>query len=172
MDDFYEVLTYVNDNFYKPNNLMIKDIQEEIQNKKYGSGIFRINSKTVRFRVARKTPKKIGQFVVCWEKGSDNKNQAYSYENATDLLVINTFGSNHKFGQFIFSKDILLKHNILKTETSNGKMAIRVYPSWDILTSKQAIATQRWQLPYFINLNHTSSLQELGKYFEEDADIL
>lgn len=74
MDDIYEVLTYVNDNFYKPNNLMIKDIQEEIQNEKYCSGIFRINSKTVRFRVARKTPKKIGQFVVCWEKGSDNKN--------------------------------------------------------------------------------------------------
>ncbi len=129
-----------------------------------------MNSKTVRFRVARKTPKKIGQFVVCWEKGSDNKNQAYSYEDATDLLVINTFGSHNKFGQFIFPKDILLEHNILRTDTSNGKMAIRVYPSWDTPTSKHAIATQRWQLPYFINMDHASSLQEFGKYFVDDAD--
>ncbi|RCW39871.1 MepB family protein, partial [Paenibacillus prosopidis] len=62
-----------------------------------------------------------------------------------------------------FPKDILLKHNILKTDTSKGKMAIRVYPSWDTLTSKQAIATQDWQLPYFINLNNANSfpIQEL-----------
>ncbi|WP_249222424.1 MepB family protein [Planococcus alpniumensis] len=26
-------------------------------------------------------------------------------------------------------------------------MAIRVYPSWDIPTSKQAVKTQEWQLP-------------------------
>lgn len=166
MNEFYKAFTYVNENFYKPNNLKVNNIQEENQNEKYGAGIFRINSKTVRFRVARITPKKKGQFIACWEKGGDNKNQAYSYENATELLVINTFGNHNNFGQFIFPKEILLKYNILKTDTSKGKMAIRVYPSWDILTSKQAIATQRWQLPYFINLNHSSSVQQLAKYFE------
>lgn len=38
-------------------------------------------------------------------------------------------------------------------------MAIRVYPSWDKPTSKQAIDTQKWQLPYFVDmstLNQTS----------------
>lgn len=30
-------------------------------------------------------------------------------------------------------------------------MAIRVYPSWDNPTSKQAIATQKWQSEYFMN---------------------
>ncbi|MHA0858080.1 MepB family protein [Paenibacillus sp. CMAA1364] len=166
MNEFYKALTYVNENFYKPSNLKIENIQEEIQNEKYGAGIFRINSKTVRFRVARITPKKKGQFIACWEKDSDNNNQAYSYENTTDLLVVNTFGSNHDVGQFIFPKEILLKHNILKTDTSKGKMALRVYPSWDTLSSKQAIATQSWQSPYFINLNHPSSLQEFDKYFQ------
>ncbi len=31
-------------------------------------------------------------------------------------------------------------------------MAIRVYPSWDKLTNKQAITTQKWQIPYFIDI--------------------
>lgn len=159
MDDFHEALTYVNEKFYKPNHLMIEDIQAESQNAKYGAGRFRIRSTTVRFRVAKQTPKKIGQFVVCWEKGSDNKNQAYSYEKAADLLVINTFGSHDEFGQFIFPKDLLFKQHILKTESSHGKMALRVYPIWDTPTRKQAIDTQKWQLPYFVQLNQGSSSQ-------------
>jgi hypothetical protein len=167
MNEFFKALTYVNENFYESNHLTIKTIQEEAQNSEYGAGIFQLNSKSVRFRVAKVTPNKKGQFVAFWEKDRDNKNQAFSYANATDLLVINTFASNNHFGQFIFPKDILLKHNILKTDTTKGKMAIRVYPSWDTLTSKQAIATQEWQLPYFINLNNANSfpIQELLKRY-------
>jgi len=154
--NFYKVLTYVNDNFYKPNQLIIENIQEEAQNSEYGAGVFQLNSKSVRFRVAKITANKKGQFVTFWEKDRDNKNQPFSYINATDLLVVNTFANHSNFGQFIFPQEILLKHNILKTDSSKGKMAIRVYPSWDILTSKQAIATQKWQLRYFINLTNTN----------------
>jgi hypothetical protein len=75
MNKFYKALTYVNEIFYEPHHLTIKAIQEETQNSDYGAEI---------------TPIKIGQFVAFWEKDLDNKNQAFSYENATDLLVINT----------------------------------------------------------------------------------
>lgn len=167
MNKFYKTLTYVNEIFYEPNHLTIKAIREETHNSDYGAGIFQLNSKSVRFRVAKITPTKIGQFVAFWEKDGDNKNQAYLYENATDLLVINTLTSNNHFGQFVFPKEVLLKQNILKTATAKGKMAIRVYPSWDTPTSKQAIATQKWQLPYFINMNDTNSLpiQDLLKLY-------
>ncbi|MGG3449356.1 MepB family protein [Domibacillus aminovorans] len=167
MNKFYRALTYVNEIFYEPNHLTIKAIREEAQNSDYGAGIFQLNSKTVRFRVAKITPTKIGQFVAFWEKDGDNKNQAFSYENATDLLVINTFTSNNHFGQFIFPKEVLVKQNILKTATAKGKMAIRVYPSWDTPTSKQAIETQKWQLAYFIDVNNTNNLpiQELLKLY-------
>lgn len=37
-------------------------------------------------------------------------------------------------------------------------MAIRVYPSWDRPTSKQAMETQQWQLPYFINMSSPNKL--------------
>ncbi|MFD0618668.1 MepB family protein [Paenibacillus sp. GCM10027629] len=160
MNNFYRALTYVNEIFYEPNHIKINSIREETQNSEYGAGIFQLDSISVRFRVAKITPTKTGQFVAFWEKDFDNKNQAFSYENAPDLLVINTFTkNNHDFGQFVFPKELLLRQNILKTATSKGKMAIRVYPSWDTPTSKQAIATQKWQIPYFVTANSKNSLQ-------------
>ncbi|MGY3189804.1 MepB family protein [Lysinibacillus sp. TE18511] len=158
MNKFNKTLAYVNELLYKPNNLTIKNIREETQNSDYGAGIFQLNSKSVRFRVAKITPTKIGQFVSFWEKDEANKNQAFSYDNATDLLVINTFNDNGDFGQFVFPKEILLQQNILRTSNTKGKMAIRVYPGWDTPTSKQAIATQEWQLPYFFYMSDVNSL--------------
>jgi hypothetical protein len=166
MNKFNKTLAYINELLYEPNNLTIKDIHEETQNSDYGAGLFQLNSKSVRFRVAKITPNKIGQFVSFWEKDETNKNQAFSYDNATDLLVINTFNDNGDFGQFVFSKKVLLKQNILKTVNTKGKMAIRVYPSWDTPTSQQALATQKWQLPYFIKIDHaSSSIHELLKLY-------
>ncbi|MDQ0227689.1 MepB family protein [Metabacillus niabensis] len=167
MNEFYKALTYVNENFYEPNHLVIKAIREEPQNSDYGAGIFQLNSKSVRFRVARITPNKIGQFVSFWEKDSAHKNQAFSYEKATDLLVINTFSTNDRFGQFVFPKEVLIQQKILKTATTKGKMAIRVYPIWDTPTSKQAIETQKWQLDFFIETDKTNNLpqQELLKLY-------
>src|SRR5699024_8866875 len=101
MNDFYTALNYVNKMIYEPNNLTLKSVQEEKQNAKYGAGMFQLSSKTVRFRVANITPKKIGQFVALWEKDKNNKNQPFTYEGAPDLLVITTFKNNNKFGQFI-----------------------------------------------------------------------
>ncbi|KGR77966.1 MepB family protein [Ureibacillus sinduriensis] len=167
MNKFNEVLSYVNELLYEPNHLNIENIREETQNSDYGAGIFQLNSKTVRFRVAKITPTKIGQFVSFWEKNEDNNNQAFSYDNATDLLVINTFSNNGDFGQFIFPKEVLLKQNILKTTNTKGKMSIRVYPSWDTPTSKQAIVTQKWQLPYFVKIkaDNNLSIHELLKLY-------
>ena len=56
MNEFNKALTYVNKKFYEPNQFIIKAIQEEARNSDYGAGIFQLNSKSVRFRVAKKTP--------------------------------------------------------------------------------------------------------------------
>ncbi|GIN74250.1 mep operon protein MepB [Bacillus sp. J14TS2] len=158
MNDFLTALTYINKMIYKPNHLTVKAVQEEKQNAKYGAGTFQLSSKTVRFRVANVTPTKVGQFVAFWEKDEDNKNQPYSYDEAPDLLVITTFKNEHEFGQFIFPKEILLKQNILRSASTKGKMAIRVYPSWDSPSSKQAMKTQNWQLPYFVDMCNSNKL--------------
>ncbi|MCR6111464.1 MepB family protein [Bacillus sp. A301a_S52] len=158
MNDFYTALNYVNKMIYEPNNLTLKSVQEEKQNSKYGAGIFQLASRTVRFRVANITPTKVGQFVAFWEKDINNENQPYLYEEAPDLLVIATFKSEDEFGQFIFPKKILLEKDILRSTATKGKMAIRVYPIWDRPRSKQAMKTQEWQLPYFVDMCNQNKL--------------
>ena len=158
MNIFYTTLSYLEKIIYKPNHISIKDVKEEKQNQSYGGGTFSIYSKTIRFRVSKKTPKKIGQFVALWEKDENNKNRPFKYLNSTDLLIITTFKNDKDFGQFIFPKEILKTQNILKSDTTKGKMAIRVYPSWDNPISKKAIETQKWQLEYFIDMSEINKL--------------
>ena len=166
MNEFHKAISYVDKILYKPNNLIIKDENEEKQNSDYGAGILQLNSKSIRFRVAKITPHKIGQFVAFGEKDRRNKNQPFSYDESPDLVVINTF-TGENFGQFIFPKDILVKKGILKTDEQKGKMGMRVYPRWDIPVNKQAISTQKWQLDYFIDISDTNNLyhQEILKLY-------
>lgn len=158
MNDFYAVLDYVNKVIYEPNNLPVNLAEEEKQNSQYGAGRFQLSSKTVRFRVAKVTPTKEGQFVAFWEKDEYNKNQPYSYEEAPDFLVITTFKNEKEFGQFIFPKEVLLQENIVRSTSTKGKMAIRVYPIWDKPSSKQAMKTQKWQLPFFGDVSSPNKL--------------
>lgn len=161
MNNFHTALDEVNQLIYKPNGFTIKNIQEEKQNSKYGAGIFQLLSRTIRFRVANITPTKSGQFVAIWEKDEHNKNQAFKYEKAPDLLVITISKiDDYKFGQFVFPKDILLKHKILSTASQKGKMALRVYAPWDKPTNSQAIKTRKWQLPYFIDMTHPDLIDQ------------
>ena len=65
---------------------------------------------------------------------------------------------HHTFGQFVFPNNVLLRHNILQSHFTKGKMGIRVYPSWDKPISNTAKKTQNWQLDYFFVVTGTSIL--------------
>lgn len=153
MHTFYTVLEKIDKLIYKPNQLTVASMKEEPQNIEYAAGKFELlnkaTTKTVRFRVAKKTPSKVGQFVTFWEKDYKGINQPFEYDESPDLLVITTFKDNHTLGQFVFPKDILLRHNIVQSHSTKGKMGMRVYPSWDQPTSDAAKKTQNWQLAYF-----------------------
>lgn len=165
MNHFQEALQHMNQTIYEPKQLTVESIQEEKQNAEYGAGMFRLSSKLIRFRVAKITPTKIGQFVAFWEKGSNNKNRPFLSTESPELLVVTTFKNNNEFGQFVFPKEILVEKNILRSPSTTGKMAIRVYPSWDKPTSKQALKTQKWQLPYFVDMS-TLDQTSLDKLME------
>ena len=158
MNDFYTALAYITEMVYEPNQLAVKLIEEEKQNSSYGAGRFQLSSRTVRFRVANITPTKVGQFVAIWVKDESNKNQPYAYDEAPDVFVITTFKNDKEFGQFVFPKEVLLKKSILRSTLTKGKMAIRVYPSWDQPTSKQARETQEWQLTYFADMSNPQNV--------------
>ncbi|WP_129111143.1 MepB family protein [Bacillus toyonensis] len=157
MNNFNNIIRNLNNIVYKPNNLMITNLKEERQNSEYAGTLFHLNNKTIRFRVSKITPNKIGQFVSFWEKNENMQNQAFSYDSASDLLVITCINDN-KLGQFIFPKEILLEEKILKTQSQKGKMAMRVYPIWDNPVSNQAKKSQMWQLQYFIDLSDINNL--------------
>ncbi len=167
MHTFKATLAYLDKVIYEPNEFIINFVKEEKQNSEYAAGTFTLSTaltnKTVRLRVAKVTPNKIGQFVTFWEKDAKDINQPFRYDESPDLLVVttfanDTFNSNKQFGQFVFPKNILVKKGILKSDFTKGKMGIRVYPSWDKPTSKIAIKTQHWQLEYFLIITNTSVL--------------
>ncbi|MES9665432.1 MepB family protein [Bacillus nitratireducens] len=157
MADFNNIVEKLDKMIYKPNNLFITNQKEEKQNSEYAGGIFQLNNRSIRFRVSKITPNKIGQFVSFWEKDASMRNQAFSYDSAPNLLVITCIADN-KLGQFIFPKEILLKEKILKTQNQKGKMAMRVYPIWDKPVSNQAKKSQQWQLQYFVDLSDSKNV--------------
>ncbi|WP_141498737.1 MepB family protein [Bacillus toyonensis] len=157
MNNFNDIIQNLNNIVYKLNNLIITNLKEERQNSEYAGALFHLNNKTIRFRVSKITPNKIGQFVSFWEKNENMQNQAFSYVAAPDLLVI-TCINDHKLGQFIFPKEILLEEKILKIQSQKGKMAMRVYPIWDKPVSNQAKKSQMWQLQYFIDLSNINNV--------------
>ncbi|QUG84018.1 MepB family protein [Bacillus nitratireducens] len=157
MVDFSNIVEKLDEMIYKPNNLFIANQKEEKQNSEYAGGIFQLNNRSIRFRVSKITPNKIGQFVSFWEKDASMRNQAFSYDSAPNLLVITCIADN-KLGQFIFPKEILLKEKILKTQNQKGKMAMRVYPIWDKPVSNQAKKSQLWQLQYFVDLSDSKNV--------------
>lgn len=138
----------------------------EEQNKDYEGTYFLIGQSTFRSRLAKTTPKKKGYFVAFWEKDSMNTNQAFSYEESPDYLIISIIDENKK-GQFIFPKDILNQQKILRTESQKGKMAIRVYPSWETNLNSTASKTQKWQTPYFIDLSQATDTKKLKKLYKK-----
>ncbi len=106
MQNFKTVLNKVNNIIYMANQMTISCVIKEQQNADYAAGRFTLNFKladrlitrTVRFRVSKTTPTKIGQFVTFWEKDTDTINQPYRIDNAPDLLVIAVFNKELKFG--------------------------------------------------------------------------
>ncbi|MGO4272884.1 MepB family protein, partial [Paenibacillus sp. TAF58] len=78
----------------------------EEQNAEYGAYLFHINSLFIRFRIAKITPTKVGQFVTLWHRIEDGTIQPYDVSDPVDYFVISTRqGTN--FGQFIFPKHVL-----------------------------------------------------------------
>jgi hypothetical protein len=134
---------------YDPCQFDCSEPQREAESSDYGAYAFELNGLALRFRVAKTTPTKTGQFVTLWKRVGRGPIQPYDLSDPLDLFVVSVRrGSN--FGQFVFPKSVLLQQGIVARNNRGGKRAIRVYPPWDQTVSRQAQKTQRWQLDYFL----------------------
>lgn len=142
---------------FKACNLELTNIAEELESREYAAHSFQLDKKTVKFRIAKITPTKTGQFVTIWKRNEKGITCPYDITDNFDFFIIATRKETN-LGIFIFPKDVLLENKIISNNKREGKRGIRVYPSWDITTNKQAIKTQHWQLQYFLDITQVEKI--------------
>jgi len=119
------------------------------ESKEYFACTYLLNKNFIVSRTAKITPKKNGQFVTLWKRNEKKIIRPFHTLDEIDFFVVNINDTNN-FGQFVFPKHELIRKGIITSDLKEGKRAIRVYPPWDVVTSKQAKKTQLWQLKYFL----------------------
>lgn len=127
----------------------ITDCSVEKECKPYLGHNFKINGLNFKFRKAKITPKKVGQFVTLWKRNTSGITEPFNLQDNFDFYVI-AVGEDQHSGFFIFPRIVLANNNILTTTNSEGKRGFRVYPDWTENLNKQAQKTFNWQNEFFI----------------------
>lgn len=136
---------------YSSSGFVIQDLKQEVESQEYSACDFVMNNKNIKFRVARITPTKIGQFVTLWKRIGNGPIMPFDLSDPIDLFVVSVRRGDH-LGQFVFPKTVLYEKGFVSKDGIGGKRAMRVYPPWDVTDSKQAGQTQAWQLKYFFEI--------------------
>jgi hypothetical protein len=134
---------------HQPAGLTLTDLQVEAESAEYGAARFMLDGRAVRFRVARITPTKTGQFVTLWKRIDGGGIQPFDAADIDQLFVV-TVRKGEDFGHFVFPKAALRRHDVIAQDGRGGKRAMRVYPPWDRPASRQAERSQQWQATYFL----------------------
>ncbi|WP_199748361.1 MepB family protein [Pedobacter sp. KBW01] len=142
---------------YSPLGYQISNYRQEAESKVYCASTFGLNQLKVKYREAKITPTKTGQFVSIWKRDEKSITAPFNASDDFDLLIISVENEDLS-GQFIFPKAILIQQKIITHNKVTGKRGIRLYPPWDMPTSKQAIKTQQWQNKYFLLISNQSPL--------------
>lgn len=136
---------------YDKCGLSITNLLMEVESTEYGACTFQLNGRQVIHRSSKITPTKTGQFVTLWKRNAQGETAPFDISDKFDFAII-TARRGTETGQFVFSKAVLLENGILSVKNKGGKRGFRIYPPWDVTTSKQAEKSQRWQLQLFIPL--------------------
>lgn len=134
---------------YDPSGFTCSAPAPEAESAEYGACAFTLDGRSVRFRAAKTTPAKAGQFVTVWKRSPGGPIRPFDAADPVDLFVIST-RDDHGFGQFVLPRETLRERDIVSTDGTGGKRAFRVYPPWVTPPNRQARGTQAWQVNYFL----------------------
>ncbi|MFE4515560.1 MepB family protein [Kitasatospora sp. NPDC056783] len=123
----------------------------EAESAEYAACGFMVDGRSVRFRVARTTPTKVGQFVTVWQRSEEGPIRPFDAEDEVDLFVVSS-RDDTGFGQFVFPREVLCERGIVSRNGSGGKRGFRVYPPWVTTANRQARGTQAWQVNHFFRI--------------------
>lgn len=149
---------------YASLGLIYSNLVLEAESQDYGACSFDLGQKHIKFRVAKITPTKVGQFVTFWKRIGDGPIMPYDVSDDFDFLIVSVRDSA-SLGQFIFPKDVLWQNGLLSKDRQGGKRAMRVYPAWNVTESVQARKTQAWQLLYFVEIKPVLDKVKIQKLF-------
>ncbi|MGW7414674.1 MepB family protein [Streptomyces sp. NPDC054863] len=136
---------------YDPCGFTCSQPVPEAESAEYAAHAFTLDGLAIRFRAARTTPTKVGQFVTVWKRSPGGPIQPFDVTDPVDLFVISTRDQHH-LGQFVIPTEALHRHGVVSADGSGGKRAFRVYPPWVTTTNRQAGKAQEWQLDHFLRL--------------------
>ncbi|WP_327703325.1 MepB family protein [Streptomyces decoyicus] len=131
----------------------------EAESAEYAAHEFTLDGSRVRFRVAKTTPTKAGQFVTVWKRRPGGPIQPFDAEDPVDLFVISS-RQDQQFGHFVFPREVLAERGIVSRNGSGGKRAFRIYPPWVETASRQARSAQAWQVDHFLPIGADGSLDQ------------
>lgn len=151
-DPVHDDLRAAKELVYDPAGLACSRPLPEPESAGYCAHSLVVNGRSVRFRAARTTPAKAGQFVTLWARSARGPIRPLDTTDAVDLVVISTRDARH-LGHFVFPVETLRERGIVSRDHSGGKRGFRIYPPWTPGTSRQAVTTQAWQLDHFLPLD-------------------
>ncbi|SDD83576.1 MepB family protein [Niabella drilacis] len=146
-----EALSRIESLILKSNGLVISAMAEDPEYPARSGCSFRLSGRNIKFREAKITPKKTGQFVTLWKRNQKGQTEPFNVMDDFDFYMIAT-RQEHRFGFFLFPRHILAETQILTTGDKEGKRGFRVYADWDIAPNRQAERTKTWQTRYFTDL--------------------
>jgi hypothetical protein len=137
---------------YHPLGWACSTPQTEPESADYGAHALTVAGLRVRFRTAKITPTKVGQFVTLWQRVGTGPIQPFDAADPLDCAVVSV-RRGAQLGQFVFPMAVLRQQGVVSVNGLGGKRALRVYPPWDTPTSRQAEKTQQWQRECFVDLS-------------------
>ena len=156
INSFHPDLKIVKDLVYGPAGISLSNLKIGKEGVEYGACSFELNSRLIQHRVSKITPTKAGQFVTIWKRSEDGVTEPFDDADDIDFIII-TVRMGENIGQFILPKLLLIEKGIISCNGKNGKRGIRVYPSWDTVTNKQAAKTKSWQTEYFLEVKNNGA---------------
>lgn len=150
-------LELINKFVFQVCGIELNNLETELESQEYFAHNFELNNQNVKFRLAKITPTKIGQFVTIWKRNENGITEPHNILDKFEYYIIGT-REEDKFGLFIFNKQVLTENKILTNKNVEGKRGIRVYPAWSLTTNKQAQKTQNWQTKYFVEIGNNNQI--------------
>jgi hypothetical protein len=130
----------------------LNEAQIEPESKAYDAVRFVLNGQPCLYRRAKTTPTKVGHFVTLWQRPqADQAIEPWHTDAGIAWVFIQCDDPPHQ-GCFVFANHVLTQQKIFSNATHDGKRALRVYAPWIQPTSQQALRTQTWQRPAFVDL--------------------